>query len=356
VNRLGTQLALAAAIAVFLTAAAGGQSRSPAPTGRGRPAAADGLVEQFCAAADDPARRRQIVEDAMTEGRSTVEALSAAIESELRPQLARYREAFMGEARKAPPPTAAQRAEAARLRSQILGMANGAGVTKESIIAVGGPAMRRLRAIYFADPGAVLKGSPELQARRQQIAQIGALWEACGAHLFRTASSNKERPKESPSFEKYLRGEEELAVGLAAPFSDQTRSVLAANARAAQEILPEEARAIEALNLTRVLLGLAPMATDVNLSIAARGHSDDMKRLGFFDHISPVPGKKLPWDRAKLLGTKANAENIYRGVTDGRDANQAWFDSPIHLKNMLGDYSRVGIGRAGVYFTEMFGK
>lgn len=44
------------------------------------------------------------------------------------------------------------------------------------------------------------------------------------------------------------------------------------------------------------------------------------------------------------------------GSPDGKVANQAWFHSPGHFKNMLGDHQRVGVGRSGVYFTEEFGK
>ncbi len=81
-----------------------------------------------------------------------------------------------------------------------------------------------------------------------------------------------------------------------------------------------------------------------------------MRRLKFFDHTSPLPGKTTPWDRAKLFGTLAASENIYRGAADGRVANRAWFHSPGHHKNMLGNHARVGVGRSGGYFTELFGR
>jgi uncharacterized protein YkwD len=80
-----------------------------------------------------------------------------------------------------------------------------------------------------------------------------------------------------------------------------------------------------------------------------------MQKLGFFSHESPVPGKKTPWDRAKRFGTTASAENIAAGYQDGRAVNLGWFHSPGHHRNMLGNHRRVGVGRAGGYFTEMFG-
>ena len=143
---------------------------------------------------------------------------------------------------------------------------------------------------------------------------------------------------------------------MAAPISELTRQILAANSRLAAQLDPEEARGILALNLTRNLLGLPPLAIDLRLCAAARDHSQDMRRLEFFAHTSPVTGKASPWDRAKRFGTKAAAENIYHGAHDGRIAHRAWFHSPGHHKNVVGQYTRVGLGRSGAYFTELFGK
>jgi uncharacterized protein YkwD len=134
-----------------------------------------------------------------------------------------------------------------------------------------------------------------------------------------------------------------------------TRGVLAANARLATQLDPEEAKTILALNLTRNLLGLSAVAIDLKLCAAARDHSADMQKLNFFAHESPVEGKRSPWDRAKRFGASASAENIALGCHDGKHANQMWFESPGHHRNMLARHARVGVGRAGVHYTEMFG-
>jgi uncharacterized protein YkwD len=69
-----------------------------------------------------------------------------------------------------------------------------------------------------------------------------------------------------------------------------------------------------------------------------------------------VPGKTLPWDRAKLEGTTASGENIFRGSAVAAEAIKGWFLSPGHHKNMLGEgHRRQGLGRAGEYWTEEFG-
>jgi uncharacterized protein YkwD len=81
-----------------------------------------------------------------------------------------------------------------------------------------------------------------------------------------------------------------------------------------------------------------------------------MREKKFFAHKSPIPGKKNPWERAKLAGTTANAENIFKGNKEGHAANQAWWHSPGHHINMLSpNAKRVGMGVNEKYWTQMFG-
>ena len=135
------------------------------------------------------------------------------------------------------------------------------------------------------------------------------------------------------------------------------RSVLEQNLRLAEEIEPAEAEGIADLNELRMLIGLPPVLIDVKLCTAARGHSADMKRLNFFSHTSKVPGKKTPWNRAKLAGTTASAENIYVGSRSGKSANKGWWYSPGHHKNMLSPgQRRIGLGNASKHWTQMFGR
>jgi len=181
------------------------------------------------------------------------------------------------------------------------------------------------------------------------------MWEWCQAQLPVVRTADNEEKAAPASFENYLQGEEELALSLATPQDPRTLSVLAANARLAEKLDPEEAKAILALNLTRNLLGLPALAIDLRLCDAAREHSQDMERLKFFSHESPVEGKKTPQERARLAGTTAAAENVFKGTTSGQSAQEAWFHSPGHHRNQMGEFSRVGVGRNGAYFTEMFG-
>lgn len=112
------------------------------------------------------------------------------------------------------------------------------------------------------------------------------------------------------------------------------------------------------LNQERVIMGLNPLRLEEKLSDATRGHSEDMARLGFFAHESPVEGKKTPWDRARLAGFGGNGtgENIFMGSASFDAAYQAWFGSDGHRFIMFGSgCNRLGVGISGVHWTMMTG-
>ncbi len=56
-----------------------------------------------------------------------------------------------------------------------------------------------------------------------------------------------------------------------------------------------------------------PLGSDTALTLAARGHSKNMAKFDFFDHISPVSGEAELQDRIARAGGKlgVNEENIY---------------------------------------------
>lgn len=94
------------------------------------------------------------------------------------------------------------------------------------------------------------------------------------------------------------------------------------------------------------------------LVLAARGHSDDMARLGFFDHFSPVEGKKAPQDRVKLQGYPMDgcSENIHMGSGSAQGAHDGWARSSGHHRNILSpDWVEMGTGRSGRHWTQNFG-
>ena len=317
------------------------------------------LLSEFRRPDSDLQKKEDILKQVCKFGPAAVPLMLAAIEKELQPQLRHYTGGFQQQgANLAKSRTAkVDFGELVQLRKTVLGLQfRGAEFTKETIIREGDPAMRRLEEICVIGRREILDQSTALQAERKRLQRLGKLWESCQAQMPKVPVPAGQEPPKPANFEEYLLGEESIAAALAAPMDPKTRTVLAYNARLAEKIDREEARAILACNLTRNLLGLSALVIDLKLCDACRDHSKDMETLKFFAHESPVPGKRQPWDRAKLFGTTACAENIAMGMHDGKAANEGWFHSPGHHKNMLAaDHVRIGMGRSGVYFTEEFG-
>jgi uncharacterized protein YkwD len=356
---------LALAVAILFVLSHGGRVASAA--GGHKPASlspenrreVNRLLQEYRAAGSDLKKKQEISQKVMAVDPAAVPLMVAAVEKDLQPPLRKYSGKFQAQAAAA----AKQKVgkvdfnKVMEMRVAIHDLQKlGEGFTKQVIVEKIDPAVQKLRAAFVLDRSEVLENSPDLQAERKKLAGLGRIWDRCHAQLPPPPVTEGQEKAAAATFEDYLQGEEELAASLAIPQDPKTRAVLAMNARMAEKLDPEEARAILALNLARNLLGLSALLIDFNLCEAARGHSQDMERLKFFSHDSPVPGKTTPWDRAKLAGTTASGENIFAGIGNGKAAHEGWFHSPGHHKNQTGNFSRVGVGRSGTYFTQMFGK
>jgi uncharacterized protein YkwD len=100
---------------------------------------------------------------------------------------------------------------------------------------------------------------------------------------------------------------------------------------------------LAAMNQTRAAYGLAPLRVDSRLERAARGHSRDMLRRGYFAHGNfrgrliragargPAIGENLAWG----TGSRATPQGVVA----------AWLASPRHRANLLRPgFRRVGLG------------
>lgn len=116
-----------------------------------------------------------------------------------------------------------------------------------------------------------------------------------------------------------------------------------------------EERMLQKVNEARTRAGLSPLTMDRALQRVARKHSEEMFRLGYFSHDSPVSGS--PFDRFDRAGIKyfIAGENIaYAQNVDL--ANDGLMSSKLHRENMLtSEFEKAGIGviSAGIY-GEMF--
>jgi len=110
------------------------------------------------------------------------------------------------------------------------------------------------------------------------------------------------------------------------------------------------------LNQHRQNNGRAPLTYDSVLESAIQGHCEHMSEHDFFDHYAPESLVYSPWDRAAKCGGDAGGENIAWGYTNAQEVMQGWKESPGHNENMLDpNFTRVGIGRLGDYWGQLFG-
>lgn len=137
--------------------------------------------------------------------------------------------------------------------------------------------------------------------------------------------------------------------------SPKDQKTMAANAALAPTLDAQDYRQMFLVNQYRVLAGKPALAIDPKLVECCKDHSKDMVERNFFSHESPVGGKRSFRDRAANFKTSAKAENIYRGSEKAEDAFWSWFESDDHHRNMMGGHTRIGTGRNGPRWTQMFG-
>jgi hypothetical protein len=111
---------------------------------------------------------------------------------------------------------------------------------------------------------------------------------------------------------------------------------------------------LSAINSSRSSAGLGPLAMEGGLQSHARKHTADMIAAGKIFHSTSGELKTAAGSGWTKLG-----ENVGRGGTVS-SLHQAFMDSSGHRKNILGDYTHVGIGTdtsSGVlYVTVVFMK
>lgn len=98
----------------------------------------------------------------------------------------------------------------------------------------------------------------------------------------------------------------------------------------------------------------APLIWEGDLAAIAQMHSEDMRRRGYFDHVTPEG--RTPANRVQAAGIPitAVAENIALGQPTGRAVFESWRDSPGHRRNLLNcEYTHHGVGLAGAHWTHV---
>lgn len=120
-----------------------------------------------------------------------------------------------------------------------------------------------------------------------------------------------------------------------------------------------EKRMLELVNAERVQRGLSPLVMEARLTQVARQHSEEMLKMHYFAHDSPVLG--TPFERMVRAGIRFRVagENLALAPNVER-AHTGLMNSPEHRENILRpEFRKVGIGAvngglSGVMFTQDF--
>lgn len=220
-------------------------------------------------------------------------------------------------------------------------------LTKEALREKGWPAMQAMRSLVEVTPKRVWASEENLVKMRERLQMTAREWNHCLEALL---------ADEEPIVWLELEREERERSILASFYERRARSQAAKDVKAGADLDAESLACVLDLNFMRQLMGLPILSLDVKLCASAEGHSQDMVRLRFFAHESPVSGKRTVVDRARLAGTSAKGENISQGEGRGAATNRGWFLSPGHHRNLFSKgYKRVGVGRAGRMWTQVFG-
>lgn len=116
-----------------------------------------------------------------------------------------------------------------------------------------------------------------------------------------------------------------------------------------------EREVAELVNEIRAEYGLAPLTLSEELCAGARVKSEDMRSNGYFDHTSPTYGSPFDLMHRLDITYSAAAENIAMGYDTAEAVVAGWMASPSHRANILSDnYTHIGVGRSGDYWTQWF--
>lgn len=283
--------------------------------------------------------------------------------------LERFRAAFA----KAVPKTHRQLHDKARtkrieqLRERAAAVYREGTPTKERIVQDLDPIRAELMELVLLEPAAVFAANPDLAQASEVLRTAHADLSAWFDLYLRAVQAADIDPAGRKHVDKFAQLEPLPPVELeldatcrtltlaSMPLSGRDSQVLLRNQALATSTDPEEFAGTERLNRIRIAMGKAVVAIDPKLGDAARAHAEDMRKLGFFSHESPVPGKRTFGERAAAAGTSASAENISWGQASHVGAIEGWWHSPGHHVNMMGDHGRTGLGRSETHWTQLFG-
>ena len=109
---------------------------------------------------------------------------------------------------------------------------------------------------------------------------------------------------------------------------------------------PRVAATVEAHNARRADAKLPPLVAEPKLTAAATDHAKEMAKLGKMTHDG-ADGSTAS-QRVERAGYvfRTTGENVAYGQKTVEEVMDAWMNSPGHKKNILGDFTQIGVGVA----------
>lgn len=138
---------------------------------------------------------------------------------------------------------------------------------------------------------------------------------------------------------------------------DKNKNVYGENKKKLKESF--ELQIVDLTNCMRYINSLENLKINEKANESATKHSLDMKENNFFDHNNLK--NETPFDRMEneSIDYKTAGENIAAGQINAIYAHNGWLNSIGHRKNILGNYTYIGVGVIfggdyKTYYTENF--
>lgn len=105
---------------------------------------------------------------------------------------------------------------------------------------------------------------------------------------------------------------------------------------------------------TTVYAAVPPLVVDDAITCVSRAFALDMFTYNYFSHTDRSGNS--PFTRLSNAGVRwqAAAENIAEGQTTPSQVVSAWVNSPGHCADLMGDYTRTGVGFVNNYWVQDF--
>lgn len=138
---------------------------------------------------------------------------------------------------------------------------------------------------------------------------------------------------------------------------EEDRRIVAYDQKVASSLSAPERDIVELTNDYRIMFGHRALAVNPKLLAAARGHAQEMGKMGYFSHFSPIPEHRTPFDRMKLAGYGAGVGENIANYPTAPSAQDGWLHSSGHHRNLLSPSHReFACGNDGRIWVENFGR